>query len=95
MLHHPLLLHIKQGGSSWIAVLYFVCFFCIVDVVSLFSLECPVTLYVDQYGLKLRDPPASVGIKDMWHNVQPHKGFLTREWLSQGSPSSRDLLEFI
>jgi hypothetical protein len=40
-------------------VCLFVCLFVFQDRVSLYSLGCPGTHFVDQAGLELRDPPAS------------------------------------
>jgi hypothetical protein len=40
-------------------VCLFVCLFCFPDRVSLCSLGCPRTHFVDQAGLELRNPPAS------------------------------------
>jgi hypothetical protein len=37
------------------------------DRVSLYSLGCPGTHFVDEAGLKLRNPPASAGIKGVRH----------------------------
>ena len=54
-------------------------FFCILFVSfvlflmeSLCSLGYSLSLYVDHYGLKLRDPPASAGVKDMCLRAQAH-----------------------
>jgi hypothetical protein len=50
-----------QLPTSRICFCVFVCLFCFVfrDRVSLYSLGCPGTHFVDQAGLELRNPPAS------------------------------------
>ena len=54
---------------------FFVCLFVYQDRVSLCSSNCPGTHSVDQAGLELRNPPASVsasaGIKGVCHH-RPH-----------------------
>jgi hypothetical protein len=57
------LLRSTTAGDSGVFLFCFVfCFFCFVlfpDRVSLCSPGCPGTHFVDQAGLKLRNPPAS------------------------------------
>jgi hypothetical protein len=57
--------HHVHGKSFFVVVFFVFCFFLFVffvffrDRVSLYSLGCPGTHFVDQAGLKLRNPPAS------------------------------------
>ena len=69
-----------QGDCSFLHVyllgFFFVCLFFLRVKDTLYSLDCPGTPYVDQTGLKLRNPPASasqlLGLKDMFHQHLPH-----------------------
>jgi hypothetical protein len=47
------------GFLGFFFLFCFVLFFCFWDQVSLYNLGCPGTHFVDQAGLKLRNPPAS------------------------------------
>jgi hypothetical protein len=63
-----------QDVPSLPSVILFVCFlFVFRNGVSLCSLGCPGTHFVDQAGLELRNPPASVsqvlGLKGMHHHA--------------------------
>jgi hypothetical protein len=53
---------VVEGLDFFCFVLFFILLFCFVfyrDRVSLCSPGCPVTHFVDQAGLELRNPPAS------------------------------------
>jgi hypothetical protein len=66
-------------------VCLFVCFFR--DRVSLYSLGCPGTHFVDQAGLELRNLPASasrvLGLKVLHHHARLSMSFLTEEMIPE------------
>jgi hypothetical protein len=55
------------------------------DRVSLYSPGCPGTHFVDQAGLELINPPASVpsaGIKGVCHHARHHERLFYLCWLN-------------
>jgi hypothetical protein len=71
---------ISAGKNSDYTVITFFFFFLVFrDRVSLYSPGCPVTHFVDQAGLKLRNSPASAS------QVLGLKACATTAWLSQYS----------
>jgi hypothetical protein len=70
---------------NFLSFFFFFCFLFFRDRVSLFSPGCPGTHFVDQAGLKLRNPPASAsqmlglkacGIKGVCHHARLSLGIL-------------------
>jgi hypothetical protein len=61
-------LGLKVCTTTWVMRIFF--FLVFRDRVSLYTLGFPGTHFIDQAGLELRNPPASVGIKGIRHPAQ-------------------------